>query len=235
MTDLSTVDVPGKVLSVIFMAGCNFNCPFCQNSSIIPIDSGKLVEIERVAKFLLNNILIDGVSITGGEPTLQEKSLLSFCKILKSKKFFINVDSNASRPTVIEKLSNFVDKFSLDIKCSFPRYFEVARFPNENTSKIIESLKILNNSDLEFEVRTTVVPNLIDEEDIIFISKFLERNNFRGTYVLQQFWNSEGVREPWKSVKPPPRSELVNLALLAKKKGIQDIAIRTKEKGYERF
>lgn len=231
VVELSTVDIPQRACSVVFLAGCNFNCVFCQNSTLIPANSGELIELNKLLNEIYKNILIDSVSITGGEPLLQS-SLIPLCQELK-KSFYVSVDTNGSLPGVISELVDVVDRIALDLKCEFSRFTSITKTPSNILENVIQSFSVINSSSVvDFEVRTTVVPGLIMKDDIAAISRFLSNHTFRGIYVLQQFWNEGDVRN-LKDINPPTRNELLELAEVAINKGVQKLAIRTREEGYE--
>jgi pyruvate formate lyase activating enzyme len=231
VVELSTVDIPKRACSVVFLAGCNFNCVFCQNSTLIPVNSGDLIELTKLLNMIYKNILIDSVSITGGEPLLQP-TLIPLCQELK-KSFYVSVDTNGSLPRVISELVYVVDRIALDLKCEFSRHASITQTPANILGNVIQSFSIINSSSVvDFEVRTTVVPRLIMKDDIKAISRFLNKHTFRGVYVLQQFWNDGDVRD-LKDINSPTRNELIELAEVSINQGVQKVAIRTREKGYE--
>jgi pyruvate formate lyase activating enzyme len=231
LVELSTVDIPFRACCVVFLTGCNFDCVFCQNSSLIPTNSGHLIEFKELVNEIFKNILIDSVSITGGEPLLQP-ALIPLCKELK-KNFYISVDTNGSIPKVISELVCIADRIALDLKCHFSRYASITQTSSNVLENVIQSFSIINSSSVvDFEVRTTVVPELIMKDDIKAISRFLNKHNFRGIYVLQQFWNEGDVRK-LKNIDPPTRNELIELAEIPMYQGVQKVAIRTRERGYE--
>ena len=105
IVDTSTVDWYGKVSTVVFFAGCNFRCPFCQNASLISMGSGKAVSLEYVLdRVRTNRFLLDAVCVTGGEPTLQAEGLMELCRLVKSEGLLTSLDTNGSRPEVVEAL-----------------------------------------------------------------------------------------------------------------------------------
>ena len=231
LVELSTVDIPQRSCSVVFLAGCNFNCVFCQNSTLIPSNSGELIELSNLLSTINKNILIDSVSITGGEPVLQP-TLIPLCQELK-KSFYVSVDTNGSLPRVVSELVHIVDRIALDLKCEFSRYTSITQTSSNILENVIQSFSIINSSNVvDFEVRTTVVPGLIMKDDINAISRFLTSHSFRGVYVLQQFWNEGNVRN-LKNISPPTRNELIELAEVSINQDMQKVAIRTREKGYE--
>jgi pyruvate formate lyase activating enzyme len=231
LIELSTVDIPKRACSVVFLAGCNFDCIFCQNSSLIPTDSGDLIELTKLVNEISKNILIDSVSITGGEPSIQP-ALIPLCQELK-KNFYVSVDTNGSIPRVVEQLTGIVNRIALDLKCEFKRYADITHAPSHFVRHIEESFNIINSaSTVDFEIRTTVVPGLVGKTDIDAISSYLTTHDFRGVYVLQQFWNEGDVRE-LKNINSPTKNELIELAKMALDQGVPQVAIRTREQGYE--
>lgn len=231
IVELSTVDIPQRACSVVFLAGCNFDCVFCQNSTLIPTNSGELIELTKLLDVIFKNVLIDSVSITGGEPLLQP-TLIPLCQKLKNS-HYVSVDTNGSLPRITSELANIVDRIALDLKCEFSRYSSITQISPKTLENVIQSFDIINSSSaVDFEVRTTVVPGLIMKDDIKAISRFLTNHTFRGVYVLQQFWNEGDVRD-LKNIPPPTRNELIELAEVSINQGVQKVAIRTREKGYE--
>lgn len=231
--DFSTVDIPGKSSAVIFLSGCNLDCSFCQNSHLLSLSSGKLVSLEKIVSMIEKNFLIEAVSITGGEPCVQD-SVVDLCSLLKDKGYYVNIDTNGSFPEIVKKLIGVIDKFSLDIKCAFERYPEVSRAKNSKVAQLVKNTyQMINNSELDFEVRTTVLRQLVWEKDIIRISEFLKANNFRGSYIIQQFFNSDNVREPLRMATPPSVNEVLELAKLAEGRGLKKVGMRTRELGYQ--
>jgi pyruvate formate lyase activating enzyme len=140
------------------------------------------------------------VSISGGEPTLQN-DLVELCKLISEEGKYMSVDTNGSRPDIIKQLIPFVNRVALDIKVNpldSRRYQEVSG-KLVDVSKIIETFQILNShKQIDFEIRTTYVQNLINPKDIQAIISFLIDNQFRGNFVLQQYQYSEGVEEKYK-------------------------------------
>lgn len=185
----SLLDWPGKVSGVIFTAGCNFRCPFCHNRDLV-IVSDNLEYIDE--KALLNDlkkrkIWIDGLVITGGEPTLQP-DLIEFCQKVKKLGIGVKLDTNGSNPEVVKKLikEKLVDFFAMDVKTEANSYQRTAclaesRRANsqEENSKLIarikKSIKLITGSGLEFELRTTVVPGIHDQECLMRMGREIKR------------------------------------------------------------
>lgn len=119
ITDISTVDWYGNVSLVIFFAGCNFHCPYCQNSGLIPLDSGEDASLELLQKRIEDGLnLIDAVVFTGGEPLLQPEGLKETAKLVKDYGLKLMLDTNGSIPSVVKQLLdlNLIDRVALDVK-----------------------------------------------------------------------------------------------------------------------
>ena len=188
--DVSFVDWDGKLSSVIFLPSCNFRCPFCHNANLV-LHPEKLetIPFEYVKDQLKKQMgWIDGVCVTGGEPTLH-KSLPELCSRLKKMGFLVKVDTNGTNPTMLKELIDrgLVDYIAMDIKAPLTgkKYSKATDINAEKMlGKVKESIKLLLGSNMDYEFRTTVVPTLHDEEDIKQICLSL-----RGCrkYVLQRF------------------------------------------------
>ena len=198
--DISTKDIPNKSSMVIFTVGCNLKCEFCQNKYLLYDGVGKTVENNELIKNIRSNPLVGSVSISGGEPTLQN-DLIELCSLISQEGKYISVDTNGTRPEIVQKLIPSLNRVALDMKASpidSKRYREVSGI-QVDLSKIRETYQILNSHEhIDFEIRTTYVENLITPDDIHDIISYLKDNKFRGDYVLQQYQYSEGVEEKYK-------------------------------------
>ena len=213
IVDISTKDIPNRSSMVIFTVGCNFRCSFCHNKHLLLKDAGKERNIGEIMRDIKSNLLISSVSITGGEPTLQEE-LIDLCKKIKEGGKFVSVDSNGSHPERVKKLLPHVDRIALDLKASplnaekYKRVVGVGVDPN----KIIHTVELALESQVELEIRTTYVKPLITPKDIHGILEFLSKKNFHGTYVLQQYQFSEGVGNNWEDTfERPTHGELLDV------------------------
>lgn len=156
----SLIDFPGKIATVLFTPGCNFDCFYCHNRKLIE-DFDEIVPINEIRDFLIKRIgLIDGVVITGGEPTLHF-DLIPFLKEIKSLGYLTKLDSNGSNPDVIKRTieENIVDYYAIDYKAPFDRYNQICR-ADSAPEKVLETINLLSQSGKSFEVRTTVIPQL---------------------------------------------------------------------------
>ncbi len=180
------IDFPGKVACTLFMSDCNFRCPFCYNKHLVfDEDTGvKLTEKEVFDFFKERKGFLDGVCITGGEPTLN-KDLPAFLEKTKAVGLLTELDTNGSRPEMLKILleKNLLDFISMDIKSSKKRY-EKAAGTKVDLKKIEESIALIRNSGVDYEFRTTLVPILHSEEDVLEIGKWLKGSK---SFFLQQF------------------------------------------------
>lgn len=246
ITDLSTVDWYGETSMVVFFAGCNFRCPYCQNSGLIPLDSGEDVSIELVES-RINQAqrpveTITAVVLTGGEPLLQPDSVLEIA--LKAKEYGLKVmlDTNGSIlrsfKMVIE--TGLIDRVALDVKAPLDpsEYERVIAVPNSG-GRVIESirsvLEICKKSGVELEVRTTVAPELSDDLDFIR-DIAISIDGFYDVFYLQQFDNQGEVLSPeLKGRLPPTRHRMLELANVAVNEGLERVYIKTRAEGLERI
>ncbi|MFO7635759.1 MAG: anaerobic ribonucleoside-triphosphate reductase activating protein [Clostridia bacterium] len=186
----SFVDFRGKVASAVFTPFCNLDCYYCHNSWLIHgNDKEPPLSTADILDFLSGRRgLIEGVVVSGGEPLLQE-GLGDFLASVKEMGFLTKLDTNGTRPEEMERLlqAKTLDYVAMDIKAPFPRYEEITGSP-VRTADIKKSIKILMDSPVETEFRTTVVPvfTLEDMEEMACAIRGA------GYYVLQQFHKPEG-------------------------------------------
>ena len=211
--DVSTKDIPNKAAMVIFTKGCNFKCDFCHNKKLLQHNTDKQIMVGDLIKKIKNNMLVSSVSITGGEPTIQN-DLIDLCREISRIGKFISVDTNGSNPEVVKKLLPYINRVALDIKSPLIQN-QIERVIRKiiDPSLIINTFYLLNkNKRIEFEVRTTYVENLLNPEDIHNIISFLKKNKFKGNYVLQQYQYSEGVGKEFKEkFHSPPHFALLSI------------------------
>jgi len=160
ITKSSLLDYPGKISIVLYTPGCNYNCFYCHNRPIIE-DIETIVPMEEIIDLLEKRVgLIDAVVITGGEPSLHY-DYIPFLKKVKSLGYLTKLDSNGSSPAIIKKCiaEKAVDYYAIDYKAPSDRYVEIAR-SEADSGLVLESINILLYNNQDFEVRTTVVPQL---------------------------------------------------------------------------
>lgn len=203
---LSTIDFPGVVSVVVFIHGCNFRCPFCHNPELVigkPLDF--LSETELLEEIARRRKLIDGVVVTGGEPLIHEDIVELLCSI-KKLKVKIKLDTNGNFPERLSQIfkSKAIDYVAMDIKNSAEKYARTTG-TNIDLPKILESIKLIENSGIAYEFRTTVVPGFHTVEDIEEISKMLKSTS---QYCIQNFVRSKHVKEEGLPAKGFTRAEL---------------------------
>lgn len=191
----SLIDYPGKIVSTVFFQGCNFRCPFCHNPDLVIPDrfTDENVEIEEILSHLIDNkMYLDGICITGGEPTLSHK-LLELMRLVKKENFMIKLDTNGTNPEVLRKIisENLADYIAMDVKGPFLKYENCVGMKTD-ISHIKESISMIKESGIAHEFRTTVVPALHTHADIIETVKQLDGCT---KFSLQQF-------RPGKTLEP---------------------------------
>ena len=166
------VDFPGKVAASIFTGGCNFNCPWCQNRSLIDRDYLSLIE-DIPLNSILDNLKrkkgkIEGVCITGGEPTVWKDQLFDFISIIKSEGFLVKLDTNGSNPEVLQFLltHKMIDFVAMDIKNVWEKYLMTIGLRSFSLNKIESSIELIKNSDIGHQFRTTLVPELVEKSSM---------------------------------------------------------------------
>ncbi len=190
----SLIDFPAKISCVIFTAGCNFDCPYCHNAELVSPPFTTIIDPEDIFAFLAKRKnLLDGVVITGGEPTLQQ-NLPEFCDRIKSLGFPIKMDTNGSRPDIIQSLleTNRIDYIAMDIK-TLPEKYSPS-FSNIIPNKIYDSIHIIKNSGKAHEFRTTCVKPFADDNIISQISRIIEGADL---YVLQKANIDKSILHPY--------------------------------------
>ncbi len=209
----SLIDFPGKVAGVIFTQGCNFRCPFCHNPELVlpnlfadPLDSEEVFSFFEKRKGQLQ-----GVVITGGEPTLHD-DLPDVMKRFKSMGYMIKLDTNGSRPEMLERVIQLrcVDYIAMDIKTSLGSYRR-ATGVCVNLEEIKTSVEMIKTSGVDYEFRTTALKVFLQDEDMRFISSWMEgvkkynirRGNLKDKVLDFNFFadTSDYTDEEWDFIK----------------------------------
>lgn len=207
----SLLDWPGRICAVLFLAGCNFRCPFCHNSGLLEETEGLPgVDWGMISAHLkARRGWIDGVCITGGEPTLHAH-LSDLAEEVRALGLLVKLDTNGSRPEVLLELvgEGRVDHFSMDIKTSLGKY-PLATRSRVSVESILRSIDIIKGSGVEHEFRCTVVPGLVDLADLRQIAQRLAGAQ---VLTLQQFRAQETLDPSFTSLKPYPDDLLLQWA-----------------------
>lgn len=193
---LTLLDFPGKVACTVFLGNCNFRCPFCQNGNLV-LRAAKepVIGVEDVLAVLEKRRgILEGVCITGGEPTL-EAELSCFMKQVKEMGYLVKLDTNGYRPQVLKELvgAGLVDYVAMDIKNAPNRYEETAGVAGLDLLKIQESVDFLMEGVVPYEFRTTVTRELHRKEEFETIGRWLKGCS---RYYLQNYRESEFVIRP---------------------------------------
>ena len=187
---LSLVDYDGKISCILFTEHCNFRCPFCHNSALVLGKNNFAIPFEDILSYLKKRKgVLDGVVISGGEPTLMP-DLKEKIKAIKDLGYAIKLDSNGTHPETIKDLyeSGLIDYVAMDIKNSPDGYPEIVGTVHVDMDKIKESIHYLKTSGIDYEFRTTLVSEFHDEERIEEMGKMIEGAK---CLFLQKFISSE--------------------------------------------
>ncbi|MHA1144189.1 MAG: anaerobic ribonucleoside-triphosphate reductase activating protein [Candidatus Helarchaeota archaeon] len=239
--DVSTIDYPGEVVSVVFFCGCPFRCPFCQNVGLVTGEDCKEISIEEIHVVLEKySSFITGTCITGGEPCVQEaglSALLSRIKQFGKRK----IDTNGFYPNVVNEIlkQKLVEYIAIDIKAplnpqAYGKVVGLIQKGDKVVDRVKQTLIHINafRPDVYLEIRTTIVPNLIYTRDEI---ESIARNVEADCFTLQQFRSNMGTLDPlYRDVLSPPRSLLMDLGEVIKNYH-SCVKIRTIEKGEEKL
>lgn len=250
------IDFPGRVACTVFTVGCNFRCPFCHNKDLVSLRNFRNKGLKELSEqFFLEFLekrrkILDGVVITGGEPTVQ-KDLPEFCQKIKNlsardgsasgRGLEVKLDTNGSNPEMLEELikKQLVDFVAMDVKTAFDEYQRAVniKYPRQKAgrqiSKIKNSIKLILQSDLEYELRTTVVPKIHNKKIMIKLARQLKSLNTKYSiantdinWILQQFRPKNCLNKDYLKIKP-----FTNQELKAILKSVKTVLPKTKLRG----
>lgn len=183
----SLIDFPGKISAVLFVSGCNFDCPFCHNPDLVK-GSGIIFTENQIFDFLKKRSQwLDGVVISGGEPTLQ-KDIELFCKKVKELNYPVKLDTNGSIPNVLDSLikAGLIDYIAMDIKTD-PYLYSPVIVKNIDPETILSSIRLIMDSEISYEFKTTCLKPFINEEIMDRITLLIKGAK---RYTLQRFQKS---------------------------------------------
>lgn len=187
---MSLVDYDGKVATTIFTGNCNFKCGFCHNSTLVlDFDNLPSYTEDEVFNYLKKRQgLIDGICISGGEPTLY-KDLPFFIEKIKDLGYSIKLDTNGTNPDMVKSLHNngLCDYFAMDIKNNKEDYANIIGFEKYDTTKIEKTVEYFLTADVDYEFRTTIINEYHKKENILKIRDWIKGAN---KYFLQKFRKS---------------------------------------------
>ena len=189
------LDYPEHLAATIFTGSCNFRCPFCHNGQLVlsPNTLSIMNPDDTLSYLKKRRTILEGVCITGGEPTLQP-DLRSFLVQIKSLGYKVKLDTNGYRPKVLHSLltEHLLDYVAMDIKNSPQKYRETAGLSTMDMGNIEESIHLLKTSTINYEFRTTVVKEFHSHTDIKEIATWLRGNSF---YYLQSYKDAPDLIE----------------------------------------
>ena len=202
---MTLLDYPGKVACTVFLQGCNFRCPFCHNRDLLDNAPAAVSREELLAFLQKRRGLLDAVCISGGEPTLQA-DLEPLIREIKALGYAVKLDTNGNRPAVLKRLvsEQLLDYVAMDVKNSPARYGETVGIGSFDLSAVEESLAFLLGGAVDYELRTTVVAELHDEQSVRDIGEWLARLSpdtpakrfFLQAYVDRDSVLCEGLHAP---------------------------------------
>lgn len=187
------LDYPKHVAATVFTGGCNFRCPFCHNGGLVagPGEQSKIPQEEVISFLDKRRKLLEGVCITGGEPTLQ-RDIVPFVKTVKDMGYLVKLDTNGYKPRVLKELleEGLLDYVAMDIKASEENYCKASGIDKLVISQIQDSIALLKAATIEYEFRTTVVKGIHTVWEFEKIGQWLKGSK---AYYLQQYRESPGV------------------------------------------
>jgi len=208
---LTLIDYPGKIAATVFTVGCNFFCPFCHNPELV--DPVKIKEQPRVSEKELFGFLaarqglLEGVCVTGGEPTLYS-DLPEFINQIKKLGYLVKLDTNGTNPAMLERLlsDKLIDYVAMDIKAPLEKYKKVVG-PTVSLENIQRSVELTRLAP-DYEFRTTVLPALHARRDLLSIGRWLEGAK---KYYLQQFRPTKCLDSAYEQAKPYDLNKLIKI------------------------
>ena len=202
---MTLLDYPEHIACTVFFGGCDLRCPYCHNYELVDGSMPPAMDDEEFFAFLgKRQGLLDGVAITGGEPLLN-KDLPDFIRRIRELRFSVKLDTNGNHPDELKALldEGLIDYVAMDIKNSFPKYGQTVGREDFDTSGIAKSIRIIMDSGVEYEFRTTVVKELFDESSFEAIGKLISGAK---RYYLQAFVERDTV--PDKNLSSPDPEEM---------------------------
>src|SRR5574344_1156502 len=218
----SLLDYPKKISAIIFTKGCNFQCGYCHNPELFSSKTSSISE-EVLLEFLISRCgKLDGVVITGGEPTLQ-KDLPEFIKKIKEFGFLIKLDTNGTNPQILEKLltQDLLDYVAMDIKSPFEKYKFVTN-SDIDIKNIKKSINLLLHGNIDYEFRTTVVKEQVNFLDFENIGQMIKGAKI---YYLQKFVPSKTLDKSFMKFSTYSNEDFAKIKQILKK-FVQTVVIR---------
>jgi pyruvate formate lyase activating enzyme len=193
------IDYPTKVACMVYTIGCNFRCPYCHNPELVDETCTTRIPEKEILEFLDTRMgMLDGVVITGGEPTMHGEKLLSFMKEVKKRGFLVKLDSNGTHPDILRQAidEHLVDYIAMDIKSPLAKYTQTVARPVDVLS-IKKSITLIKESGIPHEFRTTVVKSMLSFEDFETIGKEIQgaQNYYLQKFIPSKILNPQFIRK----------------------------------------
>ena len=208
---LTVQDYPEHIAAIIFTKGCNFDCSYCYNRDLVD-NKIKTIDKDEIMSYLYKRRkLLDGVVISGGEPTIWN-DLIDFLKEIKELKLDIKLDTNGYNPEMLKEIidNKLVDYIAMDIKAIPSKYHKVIN-KKIDFDKIVESINLIKKSNIKHEFRTTIMKDIHNTLDIVEISKMIGNSSL----YLQNFEYTDRVKD--KNIKSFSKDELLDIKKELKK------------------
>lgn len=200
LVPFTTIDFPEKLAAVVFFQGCPLKCPFCHNPDLQLFDKAETLSWQDVLSFLKDRKKrLDGVVLSGGEPLMQP-DILSVVTVIKELGFKVAIHTAGVYPDKMKQLLPLIDWVGLDIKAPKSKY-HILSGRETVVKNVFETLELLSDSTLDFEVRTTLDPNHLDINDIYELADDLKPFQIQ-TYALQKYRTFPG------DINPPSMQEI---------------------------
>ena len=207
------LDFPGYISATVFLGGCNFRCPFCHNADLVlrpqALDT---MPLDYFITFLdSRKDWLEAVCVSGGEPLLED-DLEVLLQVIKDRNMLVKLDTNGSRPERLADLvgAKLVDHIAMDVKAPLHRYKQVTR-SDVSEDDIARSIEFVRTSGLPYTFRTTVVPGLVGEKDLLEIAQMLHG---AALFQVQQFSPRNTIDRNFLQIEAFPPEEVERLAAL---------------------
>ena len=206
---MTLLDYPGRIACTVFLGGCDFRCPYCHNSELAEGKAEPVMEEEELFAFLgTRSGLLDGVTVSGGEPCLHA-GLPQFLGRIRGMGFAVKLDTNGNHPEMLRRIlqEGLADYVAMDIKNSPRHYARTAGLDILEPAGVRESVRMLLEGSTDYEFRTTVVDELFCRQDFVEIGEWIRG---AGKYFLQPFEDRDSV--PFAGLHAPDRAKLLEYA-----------------------
>ena len=210
---MTLLDFPGLVACTVFLGGCDLRCPFCHNAEILDMNAPAVMDDKEFLEFLeTRRGKLDGVAVTGGEPTLRP-DLPELLREIKRLGFKVKLDTTGNHPDMLKRIvgEGLVDYVAMDVKNSKERYAETVGLTGFDISRVDESISFLLRGDVEYEFRTTVIKQFHDKDSFIGIAEWIKGAE---KYYLQGFVDRDTV--PFAGLEARTEEEMKKYAEIVK-------------------